>query len=236
MAQSRVKPGKRMFSLLAAALLVAVGYAAAFRLPGTDAQSADSYTGCVNRATGQLRVNLKGDTCSPSEVRIEIGSGGPGPQGPPGPPGEQGPPGEPGGLLGAYSAYYSGEPISMDIPLGGSEPIQFPQLQNEIGDIVTSGPGGTQFQLAETGTYRIDFILYGSGFTPGVEVEVVINGTPVEPSFSSGNFLILGDVQLSGTVLLDFVAGDVVSVEVRATSAAAELTLNRATLLITRVQ
>lgn len=56
MAKTGIKLGGQVLSLLAAAVIFAAGYlAAALGLPRADAQTPETYTGCVNRATGQLR-------------------------------------------------------------------------------------------------------------------------------------------------------------------------------------
>lgn len=197
MDQSRIKPAGRMLTLLVVTLIVAAGYVAVLGLPRTDAQSSETYTGCVSRATGQLRVNLKGDTCSPSEVRIELASD---------------VPGAAGGVESAIQVRTTepealGGEIASVMFLDGSSIV--------YGDAIVWDSGTAQATLLEEGLYRIEFSLQfmASGGAGSYQGHVFINNFPVTP----GVRIDVGEsettaVQLEGTLLHEATANDVVQV------------------------
>jgi hypothetical protein len=241
MAKTRIKLGGQVLSLLAAAVIFAAGYlAAALGLPRADAQTPETYTGCVNRATGQLRVNLKGDTCSPSEVRIEIGPGVPGPPGPAGAderPGQDGLPGPPGPILATASALSFGHYV---YSLGPSDrtPILFNEFPAIHGSsIFPAGALEPDLVITEAGLHRVEFSLDVIGLDEGgLAAQLFVNETPVEPPFSiAGPPGDGGHKQLSGAVLLYATQDDVVSVTLTSSVADASVALTRTTLIITQL-
>ncbi|MEZ4521334.1 MAG: hypothetical protein R3A46_06800 [Thermomicrobiales bacterium] len=195
--------GFRLLALLAAFAVAAGGYVAAFGLPGAGAAPVVSYTGCVSRYTGQMRVLVSGGSCSSSEVPISFGEAGP-----PGPPGPQGPPGPAGTLEAAIQTSYTGS--STIIPDTGTS-IPFDTTNAAVGSNITH-PTSTTFVVAESGVYKVEFILQGS--VQGSTAQVRVNGLPSGPLFQLPTAVaaIGNEQQLIGENLLTLAAGDVIDI------------------------
>jgi hypothetical protein len=179
--------------LVVVVFVLAAGFVTAFGLPGAGAQApGTSYTGCVNRFTGQVRVILHSGSCTANEVAITLGaSGPPGPQGPPGPAGTAG------SVLQVVSTTQD-----LFIAVGDAFPFDATVASSGSG-IIQASP--TQIFILEAGFYRLDFILQLSSGLPDNTVQFEQNGVPLTPSFT----LRLTAGQFAGSLVVVAAPGDV---------------------------
>lgn len=196
----------KLISLVVVVIVAAAAYVAAFGLPGAGAAS-PSYTGCVSLYTGQFRVLLYGGSCTASEIPITFGE-----TGPPGPPG---PPGPAGTLESLLNVAYNGNEFSFGT---SDQPVVFDTTVESFGPNIIQG-SSTNFTLGEAGLYRVDFILQGNLQGAG-GARVLVNGSQVGPLFRLPTAVVAvgNEQQLSGSVVIDAFAGDVVQIGVTGAS------------------